>query len=86
MGPVNQLKRDESLTEFIWNNYIFTHKAKQSSFKIRLNVVFYLFDVDGNLHDINHFSSWKRKIIILCKYIMIRTCFRNYIIAHMQNT
>lgn len=39
-----------------------------------------IFDADGNLYDINYFSNIiKNKNNIFCEYIMLRTCFKNYI-------
>lgn len=81
---VSHLKRDEFLTEFIWNNNLFTYKSKPLCFQnwIKSGILYVkdIFDADGNLYDINYFSNIiKKKNNIFCEYIMLRTCFKNYI-------
>lgn len=81
---VNYLKRDEFLIEFIWNNNFFIYKLKLLCFEnwIKSGILYVkdIFDVDGNLYDINYFFSiMKKKNNIFCEYIMFRMCFKNYI-------
>lgn len=73
---VNHLKRDEFLTEFIWNNNLFTFKSKSLCVEnwIRSGILCVkdIFDADGNLNDLNYFSNiMKKKNNISCEYIML---------------
>jgi hypothetical protein len=80
----NLLKRDEFLSEFIWDNNLFQYKSKPLCFEnwIKSGILYVkdIFDEQGSLYDINYFSRvLNKKNNILCEYIILRSCFKKYI-------
>ena len=77
------LKRDQFLKEFIWNNYLFKYDSKPLCFEnwIKSGILYTkdMFDNNGNFYNIEHFYNiLERKNNILCEYIMIKKALKEY--------
>ena len=90
---LSSLKRDEFLSQFIWNNILFKHKSKTLCFKnwIQSGILYIkdIFDEYGEMHNISYFTNkLKKKNNVFCEYIIlkrtIKTFKENFDCSHSQ--
>ena len=77
------ISRNEFLSQFIWNNKLFTYKSKPLCFTnwIKGGILYVkdIFNKNGELYDISFFTNaLKKNNNTLCEYIMIKKAIDKY--------